>query len=115
MRRRFPFYVLVAALPMAVSMPAAAADIQDGGSYPSKAVRMIVPFSPGGGSVIVGRVVAQGLSEQWGQTVVVDNRPGAGSTVRSAIASKGEFRWLYRDGIEFGHFLQSGALHEAEL
>ncbi len=56
--------------------------------YPGKPVRMIVPLAPGGGSDIVGRIVAQGLSQQWGQSVVVDNRPGAGSTIGTAIAAR---------------------------
>jgi len=49
---------------------------------------MLVPFAPGGGSDIVGRILAQGLTEHWKQAVVVDNRPGAGSTLGTALAAK---------------------------
>lgn len=56
--------------------------------FPAKAVRMIVPLAPGGGSDIVARIVAGELPGLWRQSVVVDNRPGAGSTVGTAIAAK---------------------------
>ncbi len=56
--------------------------------YPDKPVRMIVPLAPGGGSDIVGRIAAQALTQHWGQSVVVDNRPGAGSTIGTAIAAR---------------------------
>jgi len=59
-----------------------------GPDYPNRPVRMIVPFAPGGGSDIVGRILAQSLTELWPHSVVIDNRPGAGSTIGTAIAGK---------------------------
>src|SRR5688572_8951384 len=56
--------------------------------YPSRPVRVIVPFSPGGATDIVTRVVAQQLNQMWGQTVVVDNRAGAGGNIGGDLAAK---------------------------
>jgi tripartite-type tricarboxylate transporter receptor subunit TctC len=56
--------------------------------YPAKAVRMVIPFPPGGATDIVGRVVAQKLSERWGQPGVGENRPGAGGTIGSEAVAK---------------------------
>ncbi len=60
----------------------------DGAAFPTKPVRMVVPLAPGGGSDIVGRIVAQALTGKWGQAVVVDNRPGAGGTVGNSVVAK---------------------------
>lgn len=59
-------------------------------AYPSKPVRVIVPFTAGSATDIVARMVAQKLSELWGQTVVVDNRTGAGGTVGAGLAAKSQ-------------------------
>jgi tripartite-type tricarboxylate transporter receptor subunit TctC len=56
--------------------------------YPNRPVRMIVPFAAGGGSDIAGRVLAQGLTPVLGQTIVVDNRAGAGSAIGTDLAAK---------------------------
>jgi tripartite-type tricarboxylate transporter receptor subunit TctC len=57
-------------------------------AYPTKPVRMIVPFPAGGATDIVGRLIAQKLAEGWGQQVIVDNRGGAGGTIGSDVAAK---------------------------
>ena len=75
--------LLVAALALIASGPTAAAD-----NYPSRAVRMVVPFAPGGGSDIVARLVSAKLTEALGQTVVVDNRAGASANLGAAVVAK---------------------------
>jgi tripartite-type tricarboxylate transporter receptor subunit TctC len=57
-------------------------------TYPNKPIRLIVPFPPGGATDIIGRTLAQKLVAQFGQTVVVENRPGAGGTLGSAELMK---------------------------
>jgi tripartite-type tricarboxylate transporter receptor subunit TctC len=56
--------------------------------YPSRPLKLIVPFPPAGATDIVGRIVAQKLSERLGQPVVVENRPGAGGSLGSDLAAK---------------------------
>ncbi len=57
-------------------------------SYPSKSVRLVVPFAAGGSTDIVARTLAPRLTEMWGHTVVVDNRPGGSTVIGTEIVAK---------------------------
>src|SRR5258707_4867804 len=57
-----------------------------GQTYPSRPVRWIVPFPPGGGTDILARLIGQWLSERLGQQFLIDNRPGAGSNIGTEAA-----------------------------
>ena len=69
------------ALVVAAMFVSGAASAQ--GGFPSKAVHILVPYPPGGGVDILARTLGDELSRQWGQSVVVENRPGAGGVVAS--------------------------------
>ena len=56
--------------------------------YPNKAVRLVVPFAAGGSTDIVARTLAPRLTEMWGQTVIVDNRPGGSTVIGTEIVAK---------------------------
>lgn len=76
--KRFP--ILVATLLVSLSAFAQ--------SYPSRSIRLIVPFPPGGPTDITGRTIAEKLQQRLGQPVVVENRPGAGSIIGTDVAAK---------------------------
>jgi tripartite-type tricarboxylate transporter receptor subunit TctC len=58
------------------------------GEYPSRPIRYLVAFAPGGINDIMARIVAQKLTESWGQQVIVDNRPGAGGTLAAGLLAR---------------------------
>ncbi len=80
--------VLSAVLSSALVMGSAVAQDADTQTYPNRAVRIIVPFPAGGPTDIVTRVIAQRLSEIWGQAVVVENQPGANTAIAAARVAK---------------------------
>jgi tripartite-type tricarboxylate transporter receptor subunit TctC len=75
-------HLLAAAAGLALPLPALAE------TWPSRTVRVIIPYPPGGGTDIGGRILCQKLSEHWGQPVVVDNRGGAGGMIGTRAAGQ---------------------------
>jgi len=65
-----------------------AAALAQPASYPARPVRIVVPFPPGGATDIIGRILAQKMSESWGQPVVVENRAGAAGSIGSEAVAK---------------------------
>lgn len=80
--RPFVHAVALAVLAACASMSNAAED------FPRKAVRMIAPFAPGGATDVLARLVSQKLTERWGQSVIVDNRTGAGGHIGAELAAR---------------------------
>ena len=83
LRRHFLCTCTALACAFALLGPAAAQT-----DYPSKPLRVIVPFPPGGASDTLGRMVAQHLSAAWGQSAIVENRPGAGGNIGAEVGAK---------------------------
>ncbi len=72
--------------------------------YPAKAVTIVVPFPPGGTTDVLARTIAQKMNEDWGQPVIVENKPGAGATIGAAQVAKAPAD---------GYTLLMGAVHHA--
>src|SRR3954471_23562042 len=78
---KLPTFLAIAALLSA----SAASTAQD---FPTRPIRLILGFAPGGSTDLVARVVAQKMAESWGQQVVVDNRPGANGMIGADLVAK---------------------------
>ncbi|HET9244967.1 MAG TPA: tripartite tricarboxylate transporter substrate binding protein, partial [Xanthobacteraceae bacterium] len=79
---------IAAALLLATSVACVAA-AQTGADFPSRPVKLLVPFAAGGPTDVVARILADLLSARWGgQSVVIENRPGAGTIVATAALAK---------------------------
>ena len=79
-------HVAATAALVATLAPAVAAHAAE--RYPVKPIRMIVPFSPGGTSDTLARILGQKMTESWGQQIVVDTRPGASGIIGTEIAMR---------------------------
>jgi len=86
MPKRRPAVLAVAVALIAPSSFVPTSFAQDG--YPSRPIRMIVPFPPGGSTDVLGRIVAEELRAAFGQPVVVENKPGAGGNIGGELAAK---------------------------
>ena len=92
----------------ALALAALSAGAADAPSYPSRAVRLIIPFSPGGAADVPGRILVNRLSESLGHQVVIENRPGAGSTIGAEAAAKAPPDGYTLFMISNTHFVSAG-------
>jgi tripartite-type tricarboxylate transporter receptor subunit TctC len=81
-------YFRLAFLMAAAGAAALSWSVAQAQNYPSKPVKMVVPFPPGGSLDIAGRLIAQKLTDAWGQSVVVENKPGAGGNIGADFVAK---------------------------
>ena len=82
-----PRFHVVATL-VAVALVSTSGLTQAQQKFPTKPIRFVVPFSPGGGTDTLARLIAQKMSESWGQAVAMENRTGAGGTIGTSIVAK---------------------------
>lgn len=83
----YAIYGLSAAVLMNWTVAAQSIPANVAAPFPNRPVRFIVPFPPGGGADVIGRVLSQKLTEKWGQQVVIDNRAGAGGNIAAELAA----------------------------
>ena len=109
---------MLATLGVSIALPAIGAEQvgEAGAAYPSKPIRFVVPFTPGGSADILARLVGQKMSDAWRQQVIIDNRGGSAGIMGSEIVAKAP-----RDGhtlmlgITGEHRDKSGAAREAAV
>ncbi|MFN9130791.1 MAG: tripartite tricarboxylate transporter substrate binding protein [bacterium] len=86
-----------APLPLLAQVPAAAPAAAQPQAWPTRAIRLVVPQTPGGASDALARIIGQQLADGWGQQVLVDNRPGAGGNIGNDLVAKATpdgYTWL---------------------
>ena len=77
---------LAALSSLALALPAQAQE--PASAYPSRTVTLVVPFAPGGGTDVLGRLIGRGLETAWGKTFVIENRPGAGGIIGAQAVAR---------------------------
>ena len=80
--------ILCATLALALAGLAGGAAAQAPADYPTRPIKVIVPFAPGGATDVLARMIGQKLAESWGQQVVVENRPGAGGNIGAEAGAR---------------------------
>jgi tripartite-type tricarboxylate transporter receptor subunit TctC len=85
--RTLQIRALCAAAALVAALPLAAAAAEDPAKYPSKAIRWIVPFPPGGGNDTIARLIGAQMATALGQQVLIDNRPGAAGALGAQVAA----------------------------
>jgi tripartite-type tricarboxylate transporter receptor subunit TctC len=81
-------------------------------AYPSKPIQIIVPYTPGGNTDLLARVIAQKLTDLWGKPVIIDNRPGAGGTIGIAQVAKSKADGYTLALGSFGNILVANSLYK---
>ena len=103
---------------VAVILPSllAAAPVRAEDAYPTRAIHMIVPFPAGGPSDVLARLIGDKMSADFGQAVVIENRPGANTVIGAEVVAKAVRRWLHAvDGDRFNAGDESISLQGAAL
>jgi tripartite-type tricarboxylate transporter receptor subunit TctC len=87
-KRSFVLSALTLSLGLTASLASTGAAAQTAATYPNKPIRLVVPFTPGGSTDILARAIGQELTKAWGQSVVIDNVPGAGGSIGADRVAK---------------------------
>src|SRR5919198_101000 len=108
-RRRLAAVASAAVLAPVLGARAASAEAATAQGWPSRVVKLVVPFTPGGGIDSIGRILGARLAEMWGQQVVVENRPGAGGNIASEFVARsapdGYSMYITAAGLAVNHYL----------